>query len=199
MLRRTALVVPIPTSVGRREPPAKCSVRTARMRAVLLSHRANAATSAHRPDLTCVIAAAIRCARSAERARRQSRVFVGYAMLVDVEPEEREPTRLLGWHVVEIGMRQAWPFLTFADPQSGRESRLYIDSPISVTPGWHELDQDDAAILPALASVNMATVVGARVSGGALELTFDQVVLRVEGQANRLTTHSPWWFGNVAS
>jgi hypothetical protein len=120
-------------------------------------------------------------------------------MLVGVQPEELEPSRLIGWHVVEIGTRQAWPFLTFADPQSGRESRLYIDSTISVSPGWPRLDQDDAAVLAALAAVSMATVVGSRVVDGALELTLDHHVVRVDRQANHLTSGSPWWFGSASA
>ena len=43
---------------------------------------------------------------------------------------------LVGCFVVEVGVRQAWPFLTFCDnaPTPSVERRLYIESWIEVVP-----------------------------------------------------------------
>lgn len=47
-----------------------------------------------------------------------------------------EPEELIGSFVVEVGVRQAWPFLTFCDnrPTPETERRLYIESGIEVRP-----------------------------------------------------------------
>ena len=64
-------------------------------------------------------------------------------ILTGVQPEEMDPAPLVGRHVVEVGMRQAWPFLTLADPESGREVRLYVDAPLTVGSGAITIRQDD--------------------------------------------------------
>ncbi|GAA3563562.1 hypothetical protein GCM10022197_18920 [Microlunatus spumicola] len=112
-----------------------------------------------------------------------------------VEPEESDPTLLVGRHVVEVGIRQVHPFLTFADHASGREVRLYVDAPLRVLPDPSVFRQDDDGLLPALERVNLLTVDAVRVVGGALEVTLEDQLLWVDGEPNELTTHAPWWFG----
>lgn len=67
-----------------------------------------------------------------------------------MEPEEIDPALFVGRHVVEVGVRQAHPFLTFADRVSGREVRLYIDAPLCVLPDTSVFRQDDDGLLQAL-------------------------------------------------
>ena len=67
-----------------------------------------------------------------------------------MEPEETDPTLLVGRHVVEVGTRQAHPYLTFADHASGREVRMYLDAPFRLLSGDTVFRQDDAALLAAL-------------------------------------------------
>ena len=116
-----------------------------------------------------------------------------------MEPEELLPDRLIGWLVVESGRRQAWPFLTFADPNSAREVRLYIDTTFSVAPQWPQLDQENEAAFLALASLDSLPLTGVNSSDGALTIEFGTQVLRIQGVSNHLTSHSPWWIGSQAT
>lgn len=104
---------------------------------------------------------------------------------------------LTGWHVVEAGARQAWPFLTFADPESGREARLYIDTDYQVTPAVSELrDQDDDEMRRALMSLNMQRVVNASMTNEALTIEFEAGdAVRVSRTPNAKTTGDVWWLG----
>lgn len=105
---------------------------------------------------------------------------------------ETEVGLLVGCHVVEVGMRQAWPFLTFADPASGRETRLYVDASIRVSPDQVELRQDDERLLTALDRVKMLTVDTAEVSDGHLLLTLEDRLVWVSGHPNDLTSDDVW-------
>ena len=112
-----------------------------------------------------------------------------------MQPEEENPGLLVGWHVVEVGVRQAWPFLTFADPASGREVRVYMDAAVRVSPDAVSLRQDDAGLVAALERVNMMTVDDAAVVDGSLELWFEGESVWIDGEENEVTTHTPWWVG----
>jgi hypothetical protein len=112
-----------------------------------------------------------------------------------VEPQGQAPGSVRGWFVVEVGVRQAWPFLGLADPESGREVRLYIDSTFSVAPGHLNLRQHDDGVFAALETLNGQTITTATATSAALDLDFGGVHLRVDGQANELTSHESWWFG----
>lgn len=111
-----------------------------------------------------------------------------------MESEEANPGLLTGWFVVEVGVRQAWPFLILADPRSGREVRIYVDAAVSVTSYPVPLRQDDPKVLLALDRINNATVSSASVKDRALILRFGADQVCVSGEANELTTGSPWWF-----
>lgn len=37
---------------------------------------------------------------------------------------------LVGWEVLEVGLRQAWPFLTLGSPGDRVERRLFIDAAV---------------------------------------------------------------------
>jgi hypothetical protein len=106
----------------------------------------------------------------------------------------REPHIAPDMTVVEVGVRQAWPFLVFA-AEDGSEIRLYIDTNVQVTPlltTW--TSQDAPALWDALMHLNMlnvdeVTVVGA----GDLQIEFDGGIgLTVSGEPNEATTGLPW-------
>lgn len=103
-----------------------------------------------------------------------------------------EPESLTGCHVVEVGLRQAWPFVTFAE-SAGRESRLYIDTVFSVEPAFLDVGDDEQRRLLALAEILMGTVIAASVSAdGALSLAFDGIRLVVRGESAPFTTQDNW-------
>jgi hypothetical protein len=116
-----------------------------------------------------------------------------------MEPEEDDPHLVVGWHVVEVGLHQAWPFVGLADPESGREVRIYIDATFSVRPGWVSLGQEDDGVFAALASLVGTTIQPAEVQGDALVLDLGDSSFMVAGEANAKTTHSPWWIGAQAA
>ena len=97
-----------------------------------------------------------------------------------------------GWHVVEVGMRQAWPFLTFADPVTGRETRVYVDAAMRISPDTEPMHQDDERLLAALERVNMMTLDSAEVVDGHLLLTLEESVVWICGDDNELSTNAPW-------
>ena len=114
-----------------------------------------------------------------------------------MEPEESDPGLLVGRHVVEIGRRQAWQFLTVADPETGREVRVYVDAPLTVTSGA-QMGQEEPGFLRALDELNLRTITAADVVDGTLVLQVDGVEVRVSGESDDLTSGSPWWIGMQA-
>jgi hypothetical protein len=126
---------------------------------------------------------------------------------VDVE-------QVVGSFVVEIGFRQAWPFLGFCDnrPTPAQEARLYIDASwiIEVATSASGRADNDIAWLTAAIALNGRTIDAARVcDDGSLSLTTDTGITW-SSQANRERTqparhgdspagtlsdrvpHSPW-------
>lgn len=99
-----------------------------------------------------------------------------------------DPTHPVGTFVVEVGRRQAWPFLTFCnnDLTPPVETRLYIDTDWTVSGGG-------------LDDLMMLSVSGvARGDGAELSVTFtDGQVLTISGQPNAETTHDVWWLGSA--
>jgi hypothetical protein len=109
-----------------------------------------------------------------------------------VEPEEHEPSRLVGWFVVEEGRRQAWPFINLANPDTGREVRVSIDATFAVEPGWPSIRQHDDSAVVALSTLDGLTVSAADSTGGGLRLTLGDMALVVASEGNDLTSDSPW-------
>ncbi|MEV6370425.1 hypothetical protein AB0L86_26430 [Micromonospora musae] len=116
-----------------------------------------------------------------------------------------DPHSLTGLSVVEIGIRQAWPFITFSsDEEIGRptELRLFIDTTCEVRlPPSHTLDlasDDPAGTLHALLELLNLTVAVVTVGpDGGLVLDFDGgSTLCVSGVAEAWTTHDVWWLGD---
>lgn len=115
--------------------------------------------------------------------------------------EERDVSVLSDYWVVEIGCRQAWPFVTFRHDASDREVRLYIDSSVRVMGATDEVfDQEDDELLRALGQVLNSTVRSAEVTEAARLVIpmLDGVILEVSGTDNSITTTAPWWFGLVS-
>jgi hypothetical protein len=105
------------------------------------------------------------------------------------------PEHLRGQHVVEAGVRQAWPFLTFCARGGESESRLYIDTAFTIEPDGERCDDGDAFRAgSALIGLNTQTVDEvATTADGGLVLTFDsRHVLRIDGVAASFTTGEPW-------
>lgn len=98
--------------------------------------------------------------------------------------------------VVEVGIRQSWPFLVVADASSGAEVRLYLDATWSLGDSSHEASEDTAWLVAA-AELNGKNIVDARQgSDGALTLmTSEGARLTVSGQAAHYTVGEPWWLG----
>jgi hypothetical protein len=104
-----------------------------------------------------------------------------------------EPTDLVGTFVVEVGERQAWPFVTFADNDQDREYRLFLDAAWSTTPDESHHDFD-----PALLELQGATVTTVAVGDDAsLRIEFDGAALHVSGQPDEITTGDVWWIADV--
>ena len=105
----------------------------------------------------------------------------------------------LGRVVTEVGIRQAWPFLTLCEPGGDAEIRLYLDTTFILGPGPTVSADDDVLAVTALLDLNGRTVTEAEVGAtGELSLRFDgERDLVVTGEAAAFTTHVPWWFTGV--
>jgi hypothetical protein len=110
---------------------------------------------------------------------------------------------LHGWFVVEVGVRQAWPFLTLSDPESGGEARLYIDTEFRLEPGGaHFTDGDAERSMAALLDLSNRTVTAVERQGDAgLGLRFDdgERALFVSGTPATFTTHDVWWLADLSA
>jgi hypothetical protein len=108
-----------------------------------------------------------------------------------------EPPELLGTFVVELGERQAWPFMTFCDNEAtpSRETRLYIDTEFTLNGALAWSSGDQAAVIELL-PLNGLVVVAVEVNGAELSLTFnDGTRMVVAGVAATWTTGDVWWLG----
>ncbi|MFI6642496.1 hypothetical protein [Streptomyces sp. NPDC050504] len=108
---------------------------------------------------------------------------------------------LPGKLVVEVGERQAWPFITFLDTESDpeREVRLYLDT------DWRIATPGDAGVprtgtpdnpLPDLVLINNRYVVrAAEHADVSADIVFDNgLTLRISGDGTETTAGEPWWF-----
>lgn len=116
------------------------------------------------------------------------------------------PVFLIGYFACEVGVRQTWPYLTFASTDEAAapaEVRLYMDSAFTVRPSLHDTstgDEDDVRLsLLRLAEVLNQTVEYVAVEADAsLSVLFaGGATLRIAGQGAPWTTHDVWWFGQA--
>jgi hypothetical protein len=110
-------------------------------------------------------------------------------------------TELVGCFVVEVGLRQAWPFIGFCDnrPTPAVERRLYIDADAEVSPASAgSAFETEESLVQAMMALNGLTVETAAVDAThALRLSFnDGHALLVHGEARPDTTGDVWWFGD---
>ena len=106
-----------------------------------------------------------------------------------------EPQELVGSFVVEVGERQAWPFMTFCDnePTPSREIRLYIDTELTLN-GSRVWSSPEDSVAVHLLSLNNLAVIAVDVKAAELSLTFDGGnLLVVAGVAAAWTTGDLWW------
>jgi hypothetical protein len=116
--------------------------------------------------------------------------LLGHHVPVDV-------TELVGSFVVEIGIRQAWPFVGFCDnrPTRSRETRLYIDATWSIDDVVDDVEDDDRRLLTAarLNGVNVVRTYGG--TDGSLNVETDRGhTLVVSGEPTARTVGEPWQF-----
>ena len=104
---------------------------------------------------------------------------------------------LVGTFSVEVGERQAWPFITFCDNEStpSREARLYIGADFMVNESaWQPPGEPESAIQ--LLPLNNRRVVAVEEGDGALSIVFDGGNrLTVSGVASASTVGDVWWVG----
>ncbi|MEJ7786518.1 MAG: hypothetical protein WKF96_17080 [Solirubrobacteraceae bacterium] len=109
-----------------------------------------------------------------------------------------EANDLQGAFVVEVGVRQAWPFLTFAWPDRDAECRLYIDTTFRVD-DQDLADGDPGRAVSALLALSNEYVTEVVVGDNAeLTLRFEsspRLVLVVAGTSADFTTGAIWWLG----
>jgi hypothetical protein len=117
---------------------------------------------------------------------------------------QHDPQTLVGRFVTEVGIRQAWPFLTFhdsSDTSPTAELRVYIGTACEVEPNPSctiDLPSDDpGSTMPALLEVLNLTVSSVTVYDADLVLAFDGgPTLLISGTARRWTTGDVWWLGD---
>ncbi|WP_040872151.1 hypothetical protein [Nocardia exalbida] len=124
-----------------------------------------------------------------------------------MDPDQLHPASLVGSFVTEIGIRQAWPYLTLAcndDMAVPPEVRLYIGTDFTVQPPppRPSTRTEDAEIrlwLLLLAEVLNLTVEAATIEpDSSLSLAFaGDVTLTISGQGTEWTSGDIWWFGRA--
>jgi hypothetical protein len=111
--------------------------------------------------------------------------------------------KLRGRFVVEIGARQAWPFITLCDTTStpATEVRLYIDTAFRLDPGLLVYDDGDThRAVGGLLDLNNRTVTDVETSeANDLTVRFDdgERILRIAGTGASFTTQDIWWLADL--
>ncbi|WP_327038087.1 hypothetical protein [Micromonospora maris] len=106
--------------------------------------------------------------------------------------------QIVGSFVVEIGVRQTWPFVGLCDNRSApaQETRLYIDASwtIEATTSTSGGVENDIRWLTTAAALNDTTIDTAWIDeDGGLHLTTDSgLALAVSGEPEPYTTGEPW-------
>ena len=107
-----------------------------------------------------------------------------------------DPRSLKGAAVLEAGVRQVWPFLTFGGPHRDGEARLYIDTTLRLDDEQHVEDDPERAAAALLGLINLIVAEASVDDQSRLTLSFDGGrVLVVSGTPAHFTTHDVWWFG----
>lgn len=111
-----------------------------------------------------------------------------------------EPAELVGSFVVEVGVRQVWPFLTFCDDRSTppTEHRLYIESGIEVSPPRGTAQYNSVSTRWQTLFVLDGRTVGSVAEGprGDLRIEFETgEALVVFGEQDAQASGAPWWIG----
>ena len=104
---------------------------------------------------------------------------------------------LVGSFVIEVGVRQAWPFIGFCDNRDAlsKETRLYVDAPWAIDGEAGGSPADTERWLSAVDSLNGLTVSAAQVEGAGLRLDLaDGSYVTASGEAASETVGEPWWF-----
>jgi hypothetical protein len=107
-----------------------------------------------------------------------------------------------GSFVTEVGMRQAWLFLTLCDntPETPVETRLFLDTSWSLDSDRFDLDADEleSGLVALCRLVNRTLDHSAVLADGGLLLDFgDDGRLEIDGNGTAATTHDVWWLGRV--
>lgn len=107
-----------------------------------------------------------------------------------------------GSFVVEVGMRQAWLFLTFCDNtgESLTETKLYLDTSWTLGADAFDLDAGDleSGLVLLCGLINQTVADAKLLPDGGLLLTFDDGQLEISGTGTAATTHENWWLGRPA-
>jgi hypothetical protein len=106
-----------------------------------------------------------------------------------------------GSFVTEVGIRQAWLFVTLCDnAQSLAETRLYLDTSWRLDSRRFDLDADEleAGLLSLCRLINRTLDHSAILVDGRLVLDFgENGRLEIDGSAAAATTHDIRWLGRV--
>lgn len=104
--------------------------------------------------------------------------------------------------VTEVGIRQAWLFVTMCDnsPERSAETRLFLDT--SWTLGGHRFDLDsdelESGLLKLCQLLNRTLESSAALADGGLVLDFgNDTRLEIDSVGAAATTHDIWWLGTV--
>lgn len=99
--------------------------------------------------------------------------------------------------MVEVGVRQAWPFVGFCDNRFARsqEFRLYVDAPWSIGDTDAADPSEPSAWLEASGGLTGLGVDSASVDAdGTIQVRFaDSSALSISGGATSDTAGEPWW------
>ncbi|GAT88428.1 hypothetical protein J2T10_002758 [Paenarthrobacter nicotinovorans] len=112
-----------------------------------------------------------------------------------------DAAKLAGMFVVEVGTRQAWPFIGFCDDtgNKAREFRLYIDARWTMGDKGGDADSHETWMISAL-ETNNRTVSKVQVDAESnLRIDFfNATSLAVSGEPTATTVGDPWWLGELS-
>lgn len=110
---------------------------------------------------------------------------------------------LEGCFVVEVGVRQAWPFIVFCDNSQAlsAETRLYIDAKWSVNETTGSPESDHGKWLTSAVKLNNCTITNVLLDADHnLRIDTDYGdSLTVSGEPTPTTGGEPWWFAPASS